>query len=134
MQGVTTALVAFVFFCVIFPDRVKNRTQFYAALGMVCGIILLDALGFMIAAVPFRVFVYFATAVLQIGAILLLFMSAGGLSWMELRGELGSAYEVIRRGGEEKEIIVPLTGEMPKPRERPEPPAERIPIDEPPSS
>ena len=31
-------------------------------------------------------------------------------------GEFKSAIEVIRRGEEDKEIIVPLTGEMPKPR------------------
>ena len=134
MQGVTTALVAFIFFCVIFPDRVKNKTQYYASLGMICGIIVLDALGFMIGASAFRVFVYVAIALLQIGAIVLLFMSAGGISWMELRGELGNAYEVIRRGREEKEVIIPLTGQVPKRKEEPVEPVERIPIDEPPPS
>src|SRR4051812_45554054 len=55
MQGVTTALVAFIFFCVIFPERVKSRAQFYAGLGLICAIILLDALGYMIGAAGFRV-------------------------------------------------------------------------------
>jgi hypothetical protein len=38
------------------------------------------------------------------------------------------AFEVIRRGEEEKEIIVPLTGEMPKPRDEPTPP--RVTLDD----
>ena len=67
MQGVTTALVAFIFFCVIFPKRIKSRAQFYAAFGLVCVIILLDALSYMIGGRGFRVFAYFAVAVLQVG-------------------------------------------------------------------
>jgi hypothetical protein len=134
MQGVTTALVAFIFFCVIFPERVKNRPQFYAALGLICGIILLDAISYSLGSTKFAVFAYFATAGLQIGAILILFMAAGGLSWSDLKGELGNAYEVIRRGGEEKEIIIPLTGQKPKARDVDDDVApERIKID-PPSS
>src|SRR5689334_8558741 len=116
MQGVTTALVAFIFFCVIFPERVKNKPQFYAGLGLICLIILLDALNNALAGNAFRVFSYFATAFLQVGAILVMFMAAGGLSWNELKDEMAHSYEVIRRGGEEKEIIVPLSGQKPKPR------------------
>lgn len=114
MQGVTTALVAFIFFCVIFPERVKNRSQFYAGLGLICAIIVLDAISYMLGASAFRVFTYFATAVLQVGAILIMFMAAGGLSWKDLKGEMGRAYEVIRRGGEEKEVIIPLSGQRAK--------------------
>src|SRR5688500_18593056 len=114
MQGVTTALVAFIFFCVIFPERIKSRPQFYAAFGLVCAMILLDAVGFMLGTSSFRVFAYFATAVLQVGTICLLFLAAGGITWRDLGGELSNAFEVIRRGGEEKEIIVPLRGEVPK--------------------
>jgi hypothetical protein len=117
MQGVTTALVAFIFFCVIFPERIKNRPQFYAAFGLICLIILLDALSFMIGASGFRVFAYFGVAVLQVGTICLLFLAAGGITWRDLGGELSNAFEVIRRGGEEKEVIVPLRGEMPKKRD-----------------
>ena len=102
MQGVTTALVAFIFFCVIFPERVRNKPQFYAGLGLICLIILLDALSFALGASGFRVFSYFATAFLQVGAILVMFMAAGGLSWNELKDEMAHSYEVIRRGGEEK--------------------------------
>ena len=130
MQGVTTALVAFIFFCVIFPERVKNSPQFYAALALICGIIILDALGYAIGG-KFAVLVYFAEAFLQVGAILLLFLAAGGITWRELRGDMANAFEVIRRGGEEKEVIIPLTGQQPRPRDPSDAPAERIAIDEP---
>src|SRR3954468_7870804 len=151
MQGVTTALVAFIFFCVIFPERVRSRPQFYAGLGLVCAIILLDALGLMVGGADtpirgFRVFAYAVSAFLQVAAILVLFMGAGGLSWRELKDEMSRSYEVIRRGGEEKEVIIPLTGAKPKPRRQgggaggvvsdsdtidEDPPRERIVIDEP---
>ncbi|CAN5400090.1 hypothetical protein BH09PLA1_BH09PLA1_33800 [soil metagenome] len=132
MQGVTTALVAFIFFCVIFPERVKNRPQFYAALGFIALIILLDALAYIIQSTGFRMFSYFAIAGLQIGSILILFMAAGGLSWRDLKDEMGNAYEVIRRGGEEKEIIIPLTGQKPQVRDVDDEVAtERIKIDPP---
>jgi hypothetical protein len=40
---------------------------------------------------------------------------------------------VIRRGGEEKEIIIPLTGQKPKAKDEIDTPAERINIDAPPA-
>jgi hypothetical protein len=100
-------------------------------MGIICAIIVLDAISFSLGASKFRVFSYFATAFLQITAILVVFMAAGGLSWNDLKGELGNAYEVIRRGGEEKEIIIPLSGQKPKVRYEDDEPAERINIDEP---
>ena len=117
MQGVTTALVAFIFFCVIFPERIKSRPQFYAAFALICLIILMDALSYMIGASGFRVLAYFAVAVLQVGTICLLFLAAGGITWRDLGGELSNAFEVIRRGEDEKEVIVPLRGEVPKKRD-----------------
>ena len=126
MQGVTTALVAFIFFCVIFPERVKSSAQFYAALALVCLIIVLDALGVMLAATSFRVFAYFAIALLQVGTILLLFLAAGGITWRQLADDMRGAFEVIRRGEEQKEVIIPLTGQQPRRREPDESPAERI--------
>src|SRR5207237_6043167 len=102
MEGVTTALVAFIFFCVIFPERVRNRAQFYAAFGLICLIVLFDALAHVISSPGFFRFAYFAVGGLQIGAILLMFMAAGGLSWQELKAGMGNGYEVIRRGGAEK--------------------------------
>jgi hypothetical protein len=116
MEGVTTAIVAFIFACVIFPHLVKNKTQFYGAFSCVIVVILLHSLNTMIGRVGFQVFAGAVTGLLQAAAIVLLFLSAGGLTLRELGGELSRAYEVIRRGENEKTVIVPLTGEMPKPR------------------
>lgn len=116
MHGVTTAIVAFILACLIFPKVVKNKPQYYAAVGLVLGIILFDALAKVIGAQGFRNFTYVLTAVLQIGAVFLLILSAGGLTVKDLAGDLADTFEVIRRGGEEKEIIIPRRGETPKPR------------------
>src|SRR4051794_4216427 len=118
MEGVTTAIVAFIFVCVVYPQLVKNKTQFYAAFAAVLVIILLHSLGLMLRdSAGFQVFAGFMSGLLQIGAILLLFMSCGGVSLREIASEMGRAYEVIRRGEEEKTVIIPLTGEMPRPRQ-----------------
>src|SRR4051812_28445998 len=118
MEGVTTALVAFIFVCVIYPRLVKNKTQFYAALAFVILIILLHSLSVMIGTVGFQVFAGAATGLLQVGAILLLFLSAGGITLKELSSDMARAYEVIRRGEEEKTVIIPIGGEMPRPRQQ----------------
>ena len=118
MEGVTTAIVAFLFVCVVFPNLVKNKPQWYAALGAIVVVIFFNALRFAFAeSVGLLRFTGFITGILQIGAILLLILSTGGLSPRELAGEMKRAYEVIRRGGEEKEIIIPITGEQPRPQE-----------------
>lgn len=125
MQGVTTAIVLFIFTCIVIPSLVKHRPQFYAAIGLLLLIILLDALGhmFLTSAAPkpdgtssgsfsgFHVFVYFACAILQVGAIVMLFTSCGGITPKQFGSEMLNAIEVIRRGESEKEIIVPLSGQ-----------------------
>ena len=116
LEGVTTAIVAFIFACVVWPHLVKNKTQFYGAFAAVLFIILLHSLNTMIGAVGFQVFAGALTGILQVCAIVLLFLAAGGITLRELGAEMGRAYEVIRRGENEKTVIVPLTGEMPKPR------------------
>ncbi len=116
LEGVTTAIVAFIFACVIFPHLVKNKTQFYGAFACVLFIIFLHSLNMMIGAVGFQVFAGALTGILQVCAIVLLFLAAGGITLRELGAEMGRAYEVIRRGENEKTVIVPLSGEMPKPR------------------
>ncbi|HZZ44496.1 MAG TPA: hypothetical protein VFE58_16290 [Tepidisphaeraceae bacterium] len=120
MQGITTAIVAFIFVCMAMPKLVKNRAQFYAAFVAILLMIALDMLGHMFAggAEPSSAlikFVYVGTAILQIAAIVLLMLAAGGLSPTEFAGELAGAYEVIRRGGEEKEIIIPLDSQINRP-------------------
>src|SRR5687768_15221102 len=119
MEGVTTAIVLFVFACVAWPKLVKNKTQFYAAFVMLLVIIFLHSLNIMLGreSAGFQVFAGAMTGLLQLGAIVLLFLSCGGITFKELTGDLARAYEVIRRGEEEKTVIVPLTGEMPKPRQ-----------------
>jgi hypothetical protein len=118
MEGVTTAIVAFLFVCVVFPNLVKNKPQWYAALAAVIVVIFFNALRFaFMESVGLLRFTGFITGMLQIGAILLLVLSTGGLSPRELAGEMKRAYEVIRRGEEEKEVIIPITGEQPRPRE-----------------
>lgn len=121
MQGVTTAIVGFIFVCLVYPRLVKHRPQFYSALGLVLLIILLDAIAHM-AMDPkepdgalVRV-MYVFVALLQILAILILVLCVGGLSVRELAGEVARTVEVIRRG-EDKPVLVPLRGEQPRPRE-----------------
>jgi hypothetical protein len=134
MAGVTTAIVAFVFVCIIFPHLVKNRPQFYAAFTAVLVAILLDSLAHILQSGAFYGFAYAMAGVLQVSAIVLLFLSAGGLTWRELGGDMRRAFEVIRRGEEEKEIIIPLTGQMPKKKTPPsdeDAPAPRVEINDP---
>ena len=117
MEGVTTAIVAFLFVCVVFPSLVKNRPQWYAALAAVVLVIFFNALRFAFDSIGLIRFTGFITGMLQIAAILLLILSTGGLSVRDLAGDMKRAYEVIRRGEEEKEVIIPLTGEQPRSRE-----------------
>jgi hypothetical protein len=132
MQGVTTAIVAFIFVCMAMPRLVKNRAQFYAAFAAMILIILLDTLAAIFTGDKPGAMAHLAlvgTGFLQIAAIILLMLAVGGLSAGEFAGELAGAYEVMRRGGEEKEIIIPLEGQMPNrpaaaPRPYTPPPAE----------
>jgi hypothetical protein len=115
LDGVTTVIVAFLFVCLAMPQLVKNKTQYYAALVCVLLVILLHALSMML--IGSRSFVVVAavfTGVLQIIAIIALVLCAGGLTVRQLGGEIAGAYEVIRRGEEEKEVIVPLSGQTPR--------------------
>jgi hypothetical protein len=116
MEGVTTAIVGFIFVCMALPRLVKNRAQFYAAFAAAVLIILLNTLGLVFTGDKPGAMMHLAavaTGFLQIAAMILLMLAVGGLSAKELAGELSGAYEVIRRGGEEKEIIIPIEGQMP---------------------
>src|SRR5258708_39352767 len=84
LDGVTTVLVAFLFVCLVFPAIVKNRTQFYAALAAIVGILLLHTLALALnrseaLIVPVGVF----TGLLQIIALILLVLCVGGLTARE---------------------------------------------------
>jgi hypothetical protein len=59
----------------------------------------------MIKAAGFIVFEGFVTALLQIGSIVMLVLCVGGLTPRELADDM---IEVVRRGDEGKEVIIPL--------------------------
>jgi len=111
LDGVTTVLVAFLFVCLIFPSIVKNRSQYYAALAAVILVLVLHTLTLMLHKnegfiAPAGVF----TGLLQIVALILLVLSVGGLTARQLAGDMARAYEVMRRGETEKEVIIPIGG------------------------
>jgi hypothetical protein len=110
MHGVTTALVGFLLLALAFPKIIKNKTQYYIALVCVCLIIVLEAIAQPDAKglTGFQQLVLFVVALLQLISLVSLVLAAGGLSMGELASEVTGAYEVIRRGEEEKEIIIPL--------------------------
>ncbi len=122
LEGVTTAIVAFIFVCVIYPALVRNKTQFYAAFTAVLIIILLHSLNMMFGTTSagFQVFAGAFTGLLQVAAMVLLFMACGGVGVREIAGEMKRAYEVIRRGEEEKTVIIPIGSEQPRPRQQPQ--------------
>jgi hypothetical protein len=118
LDGVTTACVLFLFTCLVIPRFIKNTTQYYAAFGAILGIILMNTLQLMFHnSTGFQVFGGVVIGFLQLIAVSMLVLCAGGMSVKTLAGEMTHAYEVIRRGEEEKEIIIPLGGAQPRPRE-----------------
>ena len=114
---ITTALVLFLFAGLIVPTLVKNRTQFYVGFACILLIILMDTLQIMIRASGMQVFGGVMIGLSQFIALISFFLCAGGLTLGEVGEEFRGAFEVIRRGEEEKEVIIPLTGQKPIPRE-----------------
>lgn len=110
MEGVTTAIVLFIFVCILFPRLIDNRAQYYVAFVCTLLIILVDALRriWFGSDSNMQTFSIVAIAFLQVIAIVLLFLSAGGLTVRGLTKEMAGAFEVIRRGETEKEIIIPI--------------------------
>lgn len=132
-DGITTALVLFILACMLFPRTIKNRSQFYMAFGVTLLVLAISTLRYMLYdSGGMQVFGGFATGIFQIGALVLLFLSAGGLSVGQFADEMKEAIEVVRRGGEAKEIIVPMKGEVPRGRDRDEPPRKVYTINDPP--
>jgi len=110
MDGVTTAVVAFIFLCLAIPSLIENKNQYYVAFLSILGVILLDALAHMLpeTAGASRAVCYVLAAFAQIIAVVMLFLATGGLTFRALKGDM---IEVLRRGGEEKEVIIPLSEE-----------------------
>jgi hypothetical protein len=105
LDGVTTALTVFIFVCLVLPTMVKHRSQFYAALACVAGIIAVHTLMVMFSFVMFGGIII---GLLQLVGFLLLVLSVGGLTVRELAGDMAKTYEVIRRGETEKEVNIPI--------------------------
>ncbi len=108
LGGVTTALVLFALACLLYPAAIKNRAQFYAGFVAVLVMVFLFSLDVMIRQPGFQVFSGAVTGLLQLFALVMFFMSAGGMSVGELADDLKHAYEVVRRGEEAKTVIIPL--------------------------
>lgn len=116
MEGVTTAILAFLLLCVVFPSLVKNKPQYYGALAAVLLIILMQSIAAISGNPRFAGVAGGVCGLLQVGAILLLILCAGGLSVRDLAGDIGKTIEVVRRGDSTKTVIIPLGGDQPKPR------------------
>src|SRR3954453_7449528 len=98
MDGITTAMVGFIFVCIIFPRLVKHTAQFYAAFGLIVLMMLLASLGLIFGSEKFTRFVLAVGGLMQVASLLLLVLSTGGLSIGELAGEFKGAFEGIRGG------------------------------------
>jgi hypothetical protein len=117
MDGVTTAMIGFIFVCIIFPRLVRNSAQFYAAFGLIVLMLLLGSLAGIFNSESFWRFTRAVSGLLQLTSLVLLVLATGGLSLNELAGEFKGAFDAIRQGPDAgKPVIVPLTGAQPKPR------------------
>lgn len=125
-MDVTTAIVGFIFVCIVLPYLVKNKTQFYAALALVLLALVLRGLAMMFDSPKFANAVAAISILLEAVCIILLVLATGGITFREFAGEMGKAYEVMRRGETEKTVIIPRSGQQPKRRdedeEEPRPP------------
>ncbi len=108
LDGVTTALVAFVLVGLILPHIVKKPRQFYLIVAAIGLIIMFHMLMLMFQIPAFTVFAAIVIGVMQLAGIGLAVMCTGGLSARDLAGEMIKSYEVLRRGETEKEIIIPI--------------------------
>src|SRR5690349_21707123 len=111
-MDVSTAIVGFIFVCIVMPQLIKNKSQYYMAVVMVLLSLLLRSLVYIFHADPAGGFVSFVNGfcvLLQALSILVLIMAAGGLSASELAGNLSEAVEVFRHG-EDEPVVIPLSG------------------------
>src|SRR5256885_11798508 len=105
LDGVTTACLLFLFTCLVIPNFIKNRTQYYAAFGCVLGIILINTIALMIGSARFNVFAGVVVGFLQFLAELTLVLCAGGMNGKTLPGGMGPASAGILPVRERKDSI-----------------------------
>jgi hypothetical protein len=128
MNGVTTAIVAFIFLALAFPSLIKDKTQYYASLLCVILVILLDAMAH--AFVGMAGFAYFIGAILQIGAVIMLVLSTGGLTVRQFGREVTDVADAMMRGEKNSEVVVPLSAAAVKKPDPADQPQRRVPRDE----
>jgi hypothetical protein len=109
MDGVTTAIVLAVFAGVFWPHAIKNRQQFYFAIGAVVLILLFESLDSMFGGfgTGFHKFASAIEALLQIIGILGIILAASGQTVSEFAAD---TIEVVRRGDEETEVLIKGAG------------------------
>jgi hypothetical protein len=106
-MGVTTAIVLAIFAGIFWPHAIRNRQQFYFAIGAVLLIIVFETLDGMILNPGFHRFASLMVGIGQIVGILGIILAASGQSVGEFAAD---TVEVVRRGEEEKEILIKGTG------------------------
>ncbi|MCS7034596.1 MAG: hypothetical protein NZ561_11495 [Phycisphaerae bacterium] len=125
MSGVVTAIVLFLLACLIWPQLVRDRPQYYAAFGCVLAIILIDTIILMFSAARTvegasfaaraSVFGGVINGLLTILALVLCLLSAGGMTLQDLTGEIRDSYKAVRRDGPQGPILIPpRTGQVGK--------------------
>jgi len=117
MQGVTTAIVFYIFVCTFFPHMIRNRPQFYAGVIAVIFAMLLSSLAAIIGGEGFPKFANAFSQLLETVTFVLMIVSTGGVSLTQLKKEVGNVIEVVRRGETEKEIIIPRSNQQPRVRD-----------------
>ena len=114
----TLPIISFIFVCLIFPRLIRHRPYFYIALASVVVAMIFNTLMIWFPVVELVRFLGGFAQLLQVLAFLLLVMSAGELSAGDLVSGFGEAFEAMRDPDRHRPVIVPLSGDQPKPREK----------------
>jgi len=110
------ALVGFIFVCIVFPRIVRNKHAFYLAVLAILGGMFFQMLAAIIGGAGFGRVCTVLNIVLDMFALALLLMAAGGLSAGELAADMGRAFEVLRKGEQpEEQEVMPIQGQVRKP-------------------
>jgi hypothetical protein len=92
MEGVTTAIVGFIFLCIAFPNLIKRAAPFYIAIAIVPVVLFWFALAALINTAGFHQAVGFIVGLLLIVAFILLVLATGGMSLGQLTGGIFGAF------------------------------------------
>ena len=94
MEGITTAIVLFIFVCILFPRIVKHRTQFYTAFGLIIVMLLFHTLARMFGNERFFNFVGVVNGLLQLAALVLVVLATGWSLPVRHRATRAATYPV----------------------------------------